>query len=139
MGTAYAMEHFLKFVNWDKVTRQYKITPLPGQVVAHEFDYKGVDQIVYQENGVTIRSYPAIHTGDGPISYKLEYAGMSVFFSGDTVPNKWYVKYGKVSTWQFTNRSNPPANWSNTITNLHSWPGGHVVNSTRRPSHLARS
>ena len=95
MGTAYAMEHFLKFVNWDKVTREYKITPLPGQVVAHEFDYKGVDQIVYQENGVTIRSYPAIHTGDGPISYKLEYAGMSVLFSGDTVPNKWYVKYGK--------------------------------------------
>jgi len=94
MGTAYAMEHFLKFVNWDKVTREYKITPAPGQVVAHEFDYKGVDQIVYQQNGVTIRSYPAIHTGDGPISYKLEYAGMSVFFSGDTVPNKWYVKYG---------------------------------------------
>ncbi|GAB3529738.1 guanitoxin biosynthesis MBL fold metallo-hydrolase GntH [Photobacterium alginatilyticum] len=95
MGTAYAMEHFLKFVNWDKVTREYKITPVPGQIETHEFDYKGVDQIVYQENGVTIRSYPAIHTGDGPVSYKLEYAGMSVLFSGDTVPNKWYVEHGK--------------------------------------------
>lgn len=94
MGTAYAMEHFLKFVNWDKVTREYKITPIPGQVETHEFDYKGVDQIVYQDNGVTVRSYPAIHAGDGPVSYKLEYAGMSVFFSGDTVPNNWYVKYG---------------------------------------------
>lgn len=30
MGTKYAMEHFLKFVNWDKVTREYKITPVPG-------------------------------------------------------------------------------------------------------------
>jgi len=95
MGTAYAMEHFLKFVNWDKVTREYKITPVPGQIETHEFDYKGVDQVVYQENGVTIRSYPAIHAGDGPVSYKLEYAGMSVFFSGDTVPNKWFVKHGK--------------------------------------------
>ena len=95
MGTAYAMEHFLKFVNWDKVTREYKITPVPGQVSTTEFDYKGVDQVIYQEDGVTIRSYPAIHTGDGPVSYKLEYAGMSVFFSGDTVPNKWFVKYGK--------------------------------------------
>jgi ribonuclease Z len=94
MGTAYAMEHFLKFVNWDKVTREYKINPVPGQLSVTEFDYKGVDQVVYQEDGVTIRSYPAIHTGDGPVSYKLEYAGMSVFFSGDTVPNKWYVKYG---------------------------------------------
>jgi ribonuclease Z len=95
MGTAYAMEHFLKFVNWDKVTREYKITPAPGQIETHEFDYKGVDQVVYKEDGVTIRSYPAIHAGDGPVSYKLEYAGMSVFFSGDTVPNKWFVKYGK--------------------------------------------
>jgi ribonuclease Z len=92
MGTAYAMEHFLKFVNWDKVTREYKITPIPGQVETHEFDYKKADQVVYQENGVTIRSYPAIHAGDGPVSYKFEYAGLSVFFSGDTVPNKWFVK-----------------------------------------------
>ena len=95
MGTKYAMEHFLKFVNWDKVTREFKITPIPGQVETTEFDYKKVDQVVYQENGVTIRSYPAIHTGDGPVSYKFEYAGMSVFFSGDTVPNKWYVEHGK--------------------------------------------
>ena len=95
MGTKYAMEHFLKFVNWDKVTREYKITPIPGQVETHEFDYKKADQVVYQENGVTIRSYPAIHAGDGPVSYKFEYAGLSVFFSGDTVPNKWFVKYGK--------------------------------------------
>ena len=95
MGTKYAMEHFLKFVNWDKVTREAKITPIPGQVEVTEFDYKVPDQIVYQENGVTIRSYPAIHIGDGPVSYSLEYAGMTVFFSGDSVPNKWYVKYGK--------------------------------------------
>jgi ribonuclease Z len=95
MGTKYAMEHFLKFVNWDRVTREYKINPIPGQLEVHEFDYKIVDQVVYQENGVTIRSYPAIHAGDGPVSYKFEYAGLSVFFSGDTVPNKWFVKYGK--------------------------------------------
>jgi len=95
MGTKYAMEHFLKFVNWDKVTREYKITPVPGQIDTIEFDYKTPDQIVYQEDGVTIRSYPAIHAGDGPVSYKFEYAGMSVFFSGDTVPNKWFVEYGK--------------------------------------------
>jgi ribonuclease Z len=95
MGTAYAMEHFLKFVNWDKVTREYKINPIPGQLEVHEFDYKKADQVVYQENDITIRSYPAIHAGDGPVSYKFEYAGLSVFFSGDTVPNKWFVKYGE--------------------------------------------
>jgi ribonuclease Z len=95
MGTKFAMEHFLKFVNWDKVTREYKISPVPGQIEVTEFDFKVPDQIVYQKNGVTIRSYPAIHIGDGPVSYLFEYAGLKVFFSGDTVPNKWFVKYGK--------------------------------------------
>ena len=95
MGTAYAMEHFLKFVNWDKVTREYKITPVPGQIETTEFDYKVPNQVVYEENGVTIRSYPAIHAGDGPVSYLFEYAGMKVFFSGDTVPNKWFIRYGE--------------------------------------------
>ena len=94
MGTKYAMEHFLKFVNWDKVTREYKITPIPGQLTVTEFDYKVPNQVVYQENGVTIRSYPAIHTGDGPVSYLFEYAGIKVLFSGDTVPNRWFVEYG---------------------------------------------
>ena len=26
-----------------------------------EFDYKGMNKVVYEENGVTIRSWPAIH------------------------------------------------------------------------------
>ncbi|UCH75308.1 MAG: MBL fold metallo-hydrolase [Rhodospirillales bacterium] len=95
MGTAYAMEHFLKFVNWDKVTREYKITPVAGGINVTEFDYRGVDQVVYDENGVVIKSYPAIHTGDGPVSFALEYAGLKVFFSGDTVPNKWFVEHAR--------------------------------------------
>ena len=95
MGTAYSMEHFLKFVNWDKVTREYKITPVSGQIDVTEFDYKGVDQVVYDENGVVIKSYPAIHTGDGPVMFRLEYAGLSVFFSGDTVPNNMWVEYAQ--------------------------------------------
>jgi ribonuclease Z len=93
MGTAYSMEHFLKFVNWDRVTRNFKITPVPGNIEVQEFDYKGENQVVYQENGVTIRSWPAIHAGDGPVSYALEYAGMTVVFGGDTVPNKWFIEH----------------------------------------------
>lgn len=95
MGTAFAMKGFLDFVNWDKVTREYKITPIPGGLEVTEFDYSVPNQVIYDENGVTIRSFPAIHTGDGPVSFSLEYAGMTVFFSGDTVPNKWYVEYAK--------------------------------------------
>ncbi len=95
MGTRYAMEHFLKFVNWDKVTRSYKITPVPGQIEINEFDYKGENIVIYDEDGVTIRSWPAIHAGDGPVSFSLEYAGLKIVFGGDTVPNKWFNKYAK--------------------------------------------
>ncbi len=39
MGTAYAIKHFLKANNWDKTTREFKITPIPGQIRVHEFNY----------------------------------------------------------------------------------------------------
>jgi ribonuclease Z len=95
MGTAYAIEHFLKANNWDKKTREFKISPTPGQITVHEFDFKGVNKVIYQENGVTIRTIPAIHAGDGPVSFIVEYAGLKVVFGGDTSPNKWFVEYAK--------------------------------------------
>jgi ribonuclease Z len=95
MGTKYAMEHFMKHANWDFVTRAFAISRVPGTIEIHEFDYKGMNQIVYQENGVTIRSWPAIHSGDGPVSYSLEYRGMKIIIGGDTAPNKWYIEYAK--------------------------------------------
>jgi ribonuclease Z len=95
MGTKYAMENFLKHANWDYMTRAAMITPVSGGIETTEFDYKGLNQIVYQENGVTIRSIPAIHAGDGPVSYILEYRDMKVVIGGDTFPNKWFIQYAK--------------------------------------------
>jgi len=108
MGTAYAIEHFLKANNWDKVTREFKITPVPGQITVHEFDYKAINQVVYEENGVTIRSIPAIHAGDGPVSFIVEYAGLKVIFGGDTSPNKWFIEYAKDADVAIHEAFNPP-------------------------------
>jgi ribonuclease Z len=95
LGTKYAMDNFLKHANWDYTTRAAMISPIPGKIEVQEFDYKAENQVVYQENGVTIRSFPAIHTGDGPVSYALEYKGMKVVIGGDTFPNTWFLKYAK--------------------------------------------
>jgi ribonuclease Z len=111
MGTKYAMENFLRFVNWDRVTRNYKITPVPGNIEIHEFDYKGVNQVVYDENGVAIRSFPAIHAGDGPVSYSLEYNGMKVVFGGDTVPNKWFLDHAQDADVIIHEAMMLPAQW----------------------------
>ena len=95
MGTKYAVEHFLKAFNRDLQTRNFRLNPAPGKITVEEFDYKGENKIVYQQNGVTIRSWPAIHAGDGPVSYSLEWNGLKIVFGGDTFPNKWFVKYAK--------------------------------------------
>jgi len=93
MGTKYAVEHFLKTYNWDAKTRNFAVNPAPGKIEVTEFDYTAENAVVYQENGVTIRSIPAIHAGDGPVSFILEYAGMKIIIGGDTYPNKWYIKH----------------------------------------------
>ena len=95
MGTAYAIDGFLRAFNWDYQTRAYKITPVPGQINVHEFDYKAENAVVYDQNEVVVRSIPAIHAGDGPVSYIIEYTGMKLVFGGDTSPNRWFVQYAK--------------------------------------------
>ena len=65
----------------------------PGEIEVFEFDYKAENAVVYEEEGVVVKSIPAIHTGDGPVSFIIEYQGMKVVFSGDTSPNKWLVQY----------------------------------------------
>ncbi len=61
----------------------------------HEFDYKGINKETYNQNGVVIRSIPAIHTGDGPVSLILGWKGYKVVYAGDTAPNKWFMEHCK--------------------------------------------
>ena len=82
MGTAYAIKGFLMANNWDYQTRAFEINPIPGGIKTHEFDYKAVNKVIYEENGVAVRTIPAIHAGDGPVSFIIEYAGLKLVFGG---------------------------------------------------------
>ena len=53
----------------------------------HEFDWSKVNHVVYDRNGVVIRSIPAIHL-EGSVSFILEWNGLKLAFSGDTLANK---------------------------------------------------
>ena len=95
-GTKYALDHLYKALTWDLDGRKGITDPrgyVPMEVT--EFDYRAVNEIVYEENGVTIRSIPAIHSLDGPVSYILEWNGLKFVFGGDTYPNKWFATYAK--------------------------------------------
>ena len=93
LGTKAFVEAMKKGYAWDIATRSGALPDKGGQIEVHEFDYKQVNEVVYQENGVTIRSWPAIHALDGSVSYSLEWNGLKYVFGGDTYPNKWYIKY----------------------------------------------
>jgi ribonuclease Z len=84
MKTAYA---------WDIATRSGALPDEGGKIVVHEFDYLQENEIAYQQNGVTIRSWPAIHSLDGAVSFSLEWNGLKYVFGGDTFPNKWYMRF----------------------------------------------
>jgi len=95
LGTAYAIEHLQKMLTWDLAGRAGNVDFRGYVFEVNEFDYKGVNQAVYEKNGVTIRSFPAIHSIDGSVSYSLEWNGLKFIFSSDTYPNKWFIEYAK--------------------------------------------
>jgi len=94
-GTKYAIEHWRKALSWDVDGRAGRLPASGQKLEVHEFDYRGLNEVVYRENGVTIRSWPAIHVIDGPVSFSLEWNGLKFVFGGDTYPNKWFLEYAK--------------------------------------------
>ncbi len=95
MGIKAFVENSKAAYAWDLEGRTGALPDDGAKIEVTEFDYMQENEIVYQENGVTIRSWPAIHSLDGSVSYSLEWNGLKYVFGGDTYPNKWYVKYAK--------------------------------------------
>ena len=95
LGTAHAIKHMQEMVRWDVEGRNGRLPPSGRKLIVHEFDYRAENEIVYNKNGVVIRSWPAIHVIDGPVSYSLEWNGLKFVFGGDTYPNNWFIKYAQ--------------------------------------------
>lgn len=64
-------------------------------IIATELPYMTVGGIAYESNGVKITHFPAVHDRNGSISYKLEWNGLSMVFSGDTKPNYYMIEQAK--------------------------------------------
>jgi len=93
-----------------QVQESWGLTDTPVKVGEDDFDDDGFtifpieldwslsgkspgDNIAYDNatTGVKITHFPAIHTRRGSVSYKLEFKGLSMIFSGDTKPNTGMV------------------------------------------------
>jgi ribonuclease Z len=93
LGTKAAMEHMEKMYKWEIASVVGKLDNRGRELEVNEFDYKGINEVIYNENGVTVRSIPAIHAVDGAVSYVLEWNGLKFAYSSDTSPNKWWREY----------------------------------------------
>jgi ribonuclease Z len=95
LGTAYAVQKMKEMYTWDLAGRVGIVDFRGYSVEVNEFDYKGENAIIYDDNGVIIRSFPAIHSLDGPVSFGLEWNGLKFVFGSDTYPNNWFMEYAK--------------------------------------------
>jgi ribonuclease Z len=95
LGTAYAIQKMEEMYTWDLAGRAGNVDFRGYHTEVTEFDYTQVNEIVYDENGVVIRSFPAIHSIDGPVSYSLEWNGLKFIFGSDTFPNQWFIEYAQ--------------------------------------------
>jgi len=76
---------------WDTASMK-GFTPTSGtHAKAHEVPYDRTE-VIYEGNGVTITSFPVIHALNGAVGYRVDYAGQSVVFSGDTTPTRTLVE-----------------------------------------------
>ncbi|MDH3970225.1 MAG: MBL fold metallo-hydrolase, partial [Rhodospirillales bacterium] len=93
LGTAYAVKKMEEMYTWDLAGRVGLVDFRGYSIEVNEFDYKAENAVIYEHNGVKIRSFPAIHSLDGPVSFSLEWNGLKFVFGSDTYPNKWFVEY----------------------------------------------
>jgi ribonuclease Z len=132
-GTKYALDHMEKTFTWDIAGRIGQTDTRGLFLEVTEFDYRAVNQVIYEENGVVIRSIPAIHSLDGPVSFILEWNGLKFAFSSDTYPNKWWNEFAKGSDLAIhesfappkvliDKQKFPPANALNVGTQVHTSP-----------------
>jgi ribonuclease Z len=94
-GTQRSMEMMEKMYVWDIGTRSGVIDFRGGELIVTEFPFDGINKVIYEENGVVVRSIPAVHGLDGAVSFILEWNGLTFVYGSDTIPNKWYVEHAK--------------------------------------------
>ncbi len=112
-------------------------------IITHELPYMETG-VAYDENGVTITHFPAVHARDGSISYKLEWNGLSMVFSGDTLPNEYVLENAKGVDVLVHEMVVPPDVWAEKNSGLQPGDPGwdqalNVATEVQQSSHTPRA
>jgi ribonuclease Z len=91
LGLATFVNHIQGALAWDQASIEGYAPTTGGDATAHEVPYDRTE-VIYERNGVTITSFPVIHVLNGAVGFRVDYAGQSVVFSGDTLPTMTLVE-----------------------------------------------
>ena len=91
-STKTAMDHMQKSWAWMSGTLVGTIDMRSAALEVTEYDWSKVNNVIYDHNGVVIRSLPAIHF-EQAASLILEWNGLTLAYMGDSLPNKWWIKH----------------------------------------------
>ena len=84
LGTKVHVDHIRDAWAWDVTSRAGTLPNAGGEIIAHEFDYSKT-AVIYEENGVKVTTFPAIHIRDGSVSFRLDWNGLSFVSSVATL------------------------------------------------------
>jgi ribonuclease Z len=87
-----AMDHMEKTWAWMNGTLVGTIDMRSAALEVTQYDWSKVNNVIYDHNGVVIRSIPAIHF-EQAASFILEWNGMKLAYMGDSLPNKWWIEH----------------------------------------------
>ena len=94
LGTQAFVDGMLAANYWDLLSREGAAPTSGAEIITHEFDW-ATTQVVYEENGITVTSFPAIHAMAGAISYRIDWNDISIVYSGDTKINNFMIEQGQ--------------------------------------------
>ncbi len=100
LGVAAFADHVQKAAAWHTRSKT-GIIPTGGmKLIAHEFDAaqftpSNPRALVYEENGVKISAFPTDHILIGAVGYRLEWNGLSMAFTGDSIPTRQEAEQSK--------------------------------------------
>ncbi len=84
-GSRVAIDAIAAACAWDTESTRGFTSNEAAEMRGTEFD-ASVTSVVYKANGVTITAFPVIHGLHGAVGYRVDFAGLSMVFSGDTHP-----------------------------------------------------
>jgi ribonuclease Z len=84
LGTRHFAESIEEALAWDTEGSRGPLNADSMKIVVSEFDFSQI-HVVYEENGVKVSSFPVVHAISGSVGYRIDFAGLSFVFSGDTV------------------------------------------------------